>query len=339
MKEQYNQVKQMQKDYYEQYLKKSEIIECMPTSINRIGFLSQEVLDEDKDAEDAFLRLMVYLPEKNITGRFGTVTFTEVGDAHISSDNDSWIVCNQAFVSTEPNHKTGWYPIPNNEKGHLAKGLVNIDGAVYAYGMIRSVFKRTGVRQWENITTRKQHPDLYADVEASKETFVGDWVGFSALDGFGQNDLYAGGNRGDFWHYDGKAWSQQDLPANADISTIVCAPDGKVYIACRLGPVMRGREDRWEIIDPSKQITHSAWFGGSVYFASKDGRIYTVTEDEPGLQEAHFHSALPRHMLHHIVGIASCEECLVAYTSVQAYAYDGAIWHEIIELPSLSKHK
>ena len=29
---------------------------------------------------------------------------------------------------------------------------------------------------------------------------------------------------------------------------------------------------------------------------------------------------------------------LVAYTSVQAYAYDGEIWHEIIEIPSLSKH-
>jgi len=38
-------------------------------------------------------------------------------------------------------------------------------------------------------------------------------------------------------------------------------------------------------------------------------------------------------------GIASCEECLVIYTSVQAYAYDGEIWHEIIEIPRFSKHK
>ena len=42
-------------------------------------------------------------------------------------------MCSQDFMITEsglPN----WYPIPNNENSQLAKGMVNIDGAVYAYG-------------------------------------------------------------------------------------------------------------------------------------------------------------------------------------------------------------
>ena len=63
------------------------------------------------------------------------------------------------------------------------------------------------------------------------------------------------------------------------------------------------------------------------------------TEKENKLQEASFKAKYPEYMHHLIRGIASCDECLVAYTSVQAYAYDGEIWHEIIEVPSLSKHK
>ena len=44
--------------------------------------------------------------------------------------------------------------------------------------------------------------------------------------------------------------------------------------------------------------------------------------------------------MHHLIkGIASCDDCLVIYTTVQAYAYDGENWHEIIELPALSKNK
>jgi hypothetical protein len=111
-----------------------------------------------------------------------------------------------------------------------------------------------------------------------------------------------------------------------------------VYIACRLGAVLCGRAHRWEVIDKSKQITHSAWFNNQIYFASKSGRVYTHEEGSNELIEASFNTKYPSHIHHLIVGIASCEECLVIYTSIQAYAYDGQNWHEIIEIPSLLSH-
>ena len=63
------------------------------------------------------------------------------------------------------------------------------------------------------------------------------------------------------------------------------------------------------------------------------GKIYTHNEGDSQLQEATFNTNHPGHMNGLIKGIASCEECLVAYTHSIAYAYDGDIWHEIIERP------
>jgi len=189
------------------------------------------------------------------------------------------------------------------------------------------------------VTKSLNHPNLYKDINKSKSNLVGSWVGFSALDGFNANDIYAGGNRGDFWHYNGQKWRKIDLPTNFDISTITCGKDGLVYVGCRIGEVIIGRDNAWEVIGKAKEITHSCWFDGKAYLSSKDGRIYTYDEKKKDLVEAKFKTSYPKYMHHFIRGIASCEECLVAYTSVQAYAYDGEVWHEIIEIPSLSKHK
>jgi len=331
----------MTKEYYEKYYKNVEILECIPTSLDRIGFVTREVTDNvEKNIDELYIMLMAYMPKKNPLGIFGTVKITDVGQAYMSSTEKSWIVCNSIFNIDELNNKTDWYPIPNNEQGSLAKGITNIDGEVYAYGMIRSVFKYKGIKEWENITTQSKHPNLYEDVNKSKETFVGGWVGFSALDGFNENDIYAGGNRGDFWHYNGKSWKKIDLPINSDISTITCGKDGKVYVGSRIGNVVIGRENNWEVLkDKAYEMTHSCWFDGKTYFSSEDGRIYTYDEKKKALKEAKFKTSYPEYMHHLIRGIASCDECLVAYTSVQAYAYDGEVWHEIIEIPRYSKHK
>ena len=326
--------------YYKEHYERGVLIDCLPINLSKIGFIHKDVpVDEDSELSETPIRLIVYLPKKTEVGVFGTVTWVHSIERLYLSSYGKWIVCDPHFQINEVSNKTQWYPIPNNQKGHLAKGLVNIDGTVYAYGMVRSVFKYTGVKQWDNITTKDKHPNLFADVEASKERMVGSWVGFSAMDGFGQNDIYAGGNKGDFWHYNGKIWTRKDLPLNADISSIACASNGQVYIGCRIGPVLAGRDEKCSIIDESKQITHSAWFKGRIYFADKLGRIYTHYDGDKELTEAVFKTPLPDHMRHRIKGIASCEECLVAYTEEQAYAYDGEIWHEVIEIPSLSKNK
>jgi len=333
----------MTKDYYEKNFKNGILTYCEPVSLTLIGFIHKDYPQNDEDRRELNefpIRLIAYIPNKKPLGEFGDATWAYGMDTlYLVDDGTSWDVCTEQFEVSEINNKINWYPIPNNERGQLAKGITNIDGDVYAYGMVRSVFKRTGVKQWENISTKTKHPNLYADIEASKSDLVGSWVGFSALDGFNANDIYAGGNQGDFWHYNGQKWRKIDLPTNFDISTITCGKDGLVYVGCRIGEVIIGRDNAWEVIGKAKEITHSCWFDGKAYLSSKDGRIYTYDAKKKDLVEAKFKTKYPQYMHHFMRGIASCEECLVAYTSVQAYAYDGEIWHEIIEIPSLSKHK
>jgi len=331
----------MKKEYFEKHYKNGMLTSCSPVGLKLISFIYKDTLqndDEDKEPHEMPTRLIVFKPETNKLGFFGTRTWESgIDNLFVSNKNSKWVVCDKNFSIEEPIQNTGWYNIPNNEIGHLAKGITTIDGDVYAYGMVRSVFKRTATKKWENITSEEKHPNLYIDVKESEENFVGDWVGFSALDGFDQNNIYAGGNRGDFWHFNGNKWSQKDLPINSDISTIVCASNGLVYIGSRIGSVLVGRDDIWSVIDESKQITHSSWFQNRIYFAAKNGRIYTHEEGDGSLIEATFKSQYPDYMHHRIVGMASCDNCLVVYTEKQAYAYDGDHWHEIIEIPSLSK--
>lgn len=327
-------------EFFKEHYKNGLLTSCMPVSLSLMAFIHKDESKENQELSDTPIRAIYYVAKKLASGDFGASVWSHnIESLYISDTGTSWIVTDPNFQISEIDNKTNWYPIPNNQKGHLAKGMVNIDGTVYAYGMVRSVFKYTGVKQWENITTKDKHTNLFADVEASKERMVGSWVGFSTMDGFNESDIYAGGNKGDCWHYNGEKWTRKDLPLNADISSITCASKGQVYIGCRIGSVLKGRDDKWTIIDDAKQITHSAWFKDRIYFVDKLGRIYTHNDSDKELTEADFKTPLPSHMLHLLKGIASCEECLVAFTEIQAYAYDGEIWHEIIEIPTLSKNK
>ena len=333
----------MTKDYFEKYYKNGELQDCTAFDMGYIAFVLKDIpqTDEDIDYSNYPTYLIAYVPENNKIGEFATVAWDSgIDQAYVSGTHRYPIVLDQIFEINEIKTSTKWYDIPHNERGQLAKGITNINGDVYAYGMVRSVFKYKGVKEWENITSEKMHPNIYRDIDSRRGNLIGDKVGFSALDGFDENDIYAGGNGGDFWHYNGKTWRRIDLPINRDISTITCGKDGKVYIGSRVGNVVVGRDDHWQVVDKRTYImTHSCWFDGKVYFSSEDGRIYTYDEKQNKLQEASFKTKYPEYMHHLIRGIASCDECLVAYTSVQAYAYDGEIWHEIIEIPSLSKHK
>jgi len=331
----------MNKEFYEKHYKFGRLASCLTIDLGYMAFGFKDFPqsdEDDKELHELPTRLIVFSPNKNKPGSFGVATWGSANEVFVSAADRKWIVSTEIFHINELMNKTSWYEIPNNEQGSLAKGLVNIDGNVYAYGMVRSVFKRTGIQQWENLTAETKHPSMWGDIKEKKERFFGNEVGFSALDGFTGDDLYAGGNQGDCWHYHKQQWRKVDLPLNSDIAAITCAPDDQVYVASRLGPVLKGRDNRWQTLDKFKEITHSAWFQNRIYFVAKSGLILTHNEGETELSEAKFAVDFPHHMHRLIRGIAACEECLVIYTDVQAYAWDGEIWHEIIELPALSKH-
>ena len=161
------------------------------------------------------------------------------------------------------------------------RGIRTIGGSVYAVGMDRQAYRRDQSGKWKCI-------DKTARPRNRTET-----VGFEAIDGFDEKEIYAVGWDGEIWHYNGKTWSQKDSPTNVVLVDVCCAGDGNVYAAGRIGALVCGREDTWELVehdDIKDGIWSLAWYRDQLYLSTmeaiytlKDGHLHRVDmgEDRP----------------------------------------------------------
>ena len=58
-------------------------------------------------------------------------------------------------------------------------------------------------------------------------------AGFEAIAGFGEENIYAVGWRGEIWQRKDDGWIQRDSPANVILTGVCCTDDGYVYICGR----------------------------------------------------------------------------------------------------------
>jgi hypothetical protein len=139
----------------------------------------------------------------------------------------------------------------------------------YAAGMRRQVYVRESPGVWKPI-----HGSMLSPLNTRTVK------GFEAIDGFDDTEIYAGGWEGELWRYDGSTWRSIVSPTNLIISSICCAPDGKVYVCGQGGLFLRGRDDSWEIVDTEDQredLWSVVWFKGRV-FASGFRQILELTD-------------------------------------------------------------
>jgi hypothetical protein len=147
----------------------------------------------------------------------------------------------------------------------MIRNAKTIDGEVYACGMKRQVFRRTGEKKWLDMSAPRA-----GDTEA---------LGFEAIDGFAANDIYAAGWGGEVWRWDGARWSACASPTTATLTAICCAGDGRVYAAGQGGVLLRGRGDTWELVpwadEVSVDLWDLCWFQGVLYVATMTG-LFTL---------------------------------------------------------------
>jgi hypothetical protein len=127
----------------------------------------------------------------------------------------------------------------------LIRNARTIDGHVYACGMKRQVFHRTGERAWSDISA----PPPKREEE----------VGFEAIDGFSHKEIYAVGWKGEIWQYNGRKWTNRGSPTSLIMTAVCCAGDGVVYVAGQQGVMVRGREDEWEVIEWDQDVSDDLW--------------------------------------------------------------------------------
>lgn len=137
---------------------------------------------------------------------------------------------------------------------------VRIGGSVYGIGRPMRIYRRDGMDQWV-------HHNARAALNASDRQRDG---AFHDMDGFSSKDMYAVGDAGAVWHYDGESWRVQEFPATLDLRTVVCADDSNVYLTDSDGSVWQQRDGQWQLRVKGEGIgfSDSVWFAGQLWCAA-----------------------------------------------------------------------
>ncbi|MFK8031234.1 MAG: hypothetical protein AB8G18_13445 [Gammaproteobacteria bacterium] len=221
-------------------------------------------------------------------------------------------------------------------------GLRRLDDTVYVFGSMRKLHRRVGVYEWDDLTDPEKHANLYKDIDdwkANGGKFMDMELGFHAMDGFSSTDIYAGGDRGDMWHYNGEQWSRIDLPGNLRINAICCGGDGNVYVGGSAGYVLKGRGEDWEAVNSARDdyvfaadINSMAWFNDQLFVATEMDLFYMKDNE---LTKYEFPHDGPQQ--HSFKNVTSCDSALLSYGQRQALVFDGQTWEEIIGTPALDQ--
>lgn len=153
------------------------------------------------------------------------------------------------------------------ERGPL-RGARTIGGRVHAVGMDRQAYRRDAPGKWTLLGN------------GLPPTGAQTTVGFEAVDGFSENDLYTCGWDGELWKFDGDRWSSLPSPVNTVLVEICCGGDGNVYACGRNGVLLRGRDDVWEIVSTSlkEDLWGLAWFRDRLYLSTMEN-VFTLQPD------------------------------------------------------------
>ena len=98
-------------------------------------------------------------------------------------------------------------------------------------------------------------------------------VSLNSIDGSGLENLYAVGNSGRIFHFDGESWSEIDSPTNVHLERVRFA-EGKAYICGNYGTVLQGDRKGFAVNPIGSFISH-LWgierYGGRTYVAHLSG--------------------------------------------------------------------
>ncbi len=140
----------------------------------------------------------------------------------------------------------------------------------YVVGMGRQVYRRLAPNNWERM-----------DQSVRQSIEEEEILGFTSIDGFNYNDLYAVGYGGEIWHFNGKVWRNIPSPTNLVLNEVRCMSPDVVYVVGQCGVILRGRNDVWDIICEN-QVTENFWgiesFNGNLYLSTSDSVYKLVNE-------------------------------------------------------------
>jgi hypothetical protein len=110
-------------------------------------------------------------------------------------------------------------------------------------------------------------------------------VGLNAIGGFSAAEVYAVGFQGEIWIWTGDAWRSIDSPTNVALECVVCGGDGLTYIGGQHGVLLRGRQERWEVVEHDSteaDLWCALWFADRLLLASSRAVFALGPDNELG---------------------------------------------------------
>ena len=201
--------------------------------------------------------------------------------------------------------------------------VVRVNQSLYALGSALRVYKRISKEQWQNNLDTLPIPEFV--IADRNQTY-----NFHDLDGFSDDDMYAVGDMGSVYHFNGNMWNQVVFPTNVGLKTVTCAGDGQVYITDTNCSVWAGRDVNWKILvkkDKPLSFFDSAFFDGRMWFTNDDG-IWVLEDDQLVLAKNAKSKPIPEDvaLLCGRIDISPDKQCMLVCGQRGAAVYDGEQW-------------
>ena len=190
------------------------------------------------------------------------------------------------------------------------RSVSEIGGKAYIVGLRGMVYRLDQIKMWTRIDDGL--PDSF-DIQA--------------IHGFNASDIYAVGREGELWQYNGKIWTQHEMPTNVNFTNVKCAGDGKVYIVGHDGMLVCGvGATTWKVIDHDEtddDFWDVEWFEGDVYISSMNA-VYRLNGEL--LEKVDFGDDAPKSCYQ----LSTAEGVMWSNGEYDIMAYDGKTWTRII---------
>jgi len=168
--------------------------------------------------------------------------------------------------------------IMDMDNGPMVHGMLSclrtIGGRVYAAGMGRQVYRRTGPGAWERFDR---------DSLESLETAGDDAKGFQAIDGLSEDKIAACGFGGEIWLWTKGKGRRVDSPTNVLLFGLRWLTP-EICLACgQKGIIVRGDGDVWTILEHDQgeiEFRHLEVFRDTAYLTSPQG-LFVLREGQP----------------------------------------------------------
>ncbi|MBI5895001.1 MAG: hypothetical protein HZB24_02985, partial [Desulfobacterales bacterium] len=151
-------------------------------------------------------------------------------------------------------------------------------------------------------------------------------ITFESIDGNGADDIYAVGQEGAVFHFNGYRWRQISFPTNRPLSSIRCISKQEVYICGNDGLFFKGHDDSWEdLTDVSK--SYNFWdveiFQNCVYLSHHKGIVVFDGQIHADV-DFRMQKAVSCHKLH------ANDGCLWSFGVDDLLKFDGSNWMEVL---------